>query len=119
MARSRQRSDETQPLPAQMPTVEALRQELLAELDEVRWELREAIEAFRLRLEGQIAQVQEALMTPDPAADESGLSPRASALAAMLDQVRRLRVKPEKGRRRDLKRMEALIETLRDQVTSW
>ncbi len=37
----------------------------------------------------------------------------------MLDQVRRLRVKPEKGRRRDLKRLEALIEALREQVTSW
>jgi uncharacterized protein YciW len=95
-----------------------LRQDLLAELDEMRSELREAIEVFRLRLEGQITQVQDALAAPDPADGEPGAS-HAEMLAAMLDQVRRLRLKPEKGRRRDLKRLEALIEALRDQVTSW
>jgi len=97
---------------------ERLRQELSARLDVVRAELREAVEVFRLRLEGQIAQVQDALAVPDPGSGELGSS-HAEAIASMLDQVRRLRVKPEKGRRRDLKRLEVLIEALRDQVTSW
>jgi hypothetical protein len=96
-----------------------LRQELIAELDQVRLELQQALEALRLRLEGEITQAQEVLAAPDPAVDGEDRSSRAATMAALLEEARALHIKPEKGRRRDLKRLEDLADTLRERMTGW
>ncbi|MCD6290149.1 MAG: hypothetical protein J7M34_06555 [Anaerolineae bacterium] len=98
---------------------ERLRRELVAELERVRADLRESVAVFRVRLEGQLTQVQDILRSPDPTDGDTDRNARIEALATMLEAVRDLRVKPEKGRRRDFKRFEALIESLIDQVRSW
>ncbi len=101
------------------PEEERLRRELVAELDRVRADLRESVAVFRMRLEGQITQVQDALASPDLMEEVADAEARAETLQAMLEAVRNLRVKPEKGRRRDLKRFERLIEGLCNRVASW
>lgn len=96
-----------------------LRRLLAIELDELRAELREAIEAFRLRLEGQIAQVQETLAAPDPPEGEADRGARLAALTSAIALLRELQVKPEKGRRRDLKQIEQALDAIRDQMIGW
>lgn len=101
------------------PDEAQLRRFLSIELDELRAELREAIEAFRLRLEGQIAQVQEALAAPDPPESEVDHSARLTTLTSAIAMLRELQVKPEKGRRRDLKQIEQALDAIRDQMIGW
>ncbi len=96
-----------------------LRRLLAIELDELRAELREAIEAFRLRLEGQIAQVQETLAAPDPPEGEADRGVRLAVLTSAIAMLRDLQVKPEKGRRRDLKQIEQALDAIRDQMIGW
>ncbi|NOZ27160.1 MAG: hypothetical protein GXP39_03780 [Chloroflexi bacterium] len=98
---------------------ERLRRELVAELDKVRADLRESVAMFRMRLEGRITQVQEAVSSPDLMSEDLDKEARVEALTAMLEAIRSLRVKPEKGRRRDLKRFEALVDALAEQAASW
>ena len=105
---------------AQRPSDEAqLRRLLVIELDELRAELREAIEAFRLRLEGQIAQVQETLAAPDPPESEGDRGVRLAILTSAIAALHELQVKPEKGRRRDLKQIEQALDAIRDQIIGW
>ncbi len=72
MVGSRQPSGEAKSAGSPQLDEERLRQELSARLDVVRAELQEAVEVFRLRLEGQIAQVQ-----PVPAGQARGRVSRA------------------------------------------
>ncbi|GAB4568306.1 MAG: hypothetical protein Kow0047_21100 [Anaerolineae bacterium] len=95
---------------------ERLRRELVAELERVRSDLRDTIAMYRMRLEGYLTQVEEAVSATDLASDDAG---GREEIAGMLEQLRQLKVKPDKGRRRDLKRMEILIKMLRNQVRSW
>lgn len=101
------------------PDEAQLRRLLTIELDELRAELREAIEAFRLRLEGQIAQVQETLAAPDPPEGEADRGARLATLTSAIAMLRELQVKPEKGRRRDLKQIEQALDAIRDQIIGW
>ena len=119
MAKGQGRGRANRALQATAVDEERLRRELVAELDRVRAELRESIAMFRMRLEGQITQIQDALSSPDLAEELPDAQARAEALLAMREAIRSLRVKPEKGRRRDLRRFERLIQALCDQVASW
>ncbi len=60
-----------------------------------------------------IAQVTELNRSP------KSLRERAHALRDMLMLLRDLEVKPEKGRRRDLKRIETLLAELREISARW
>ena len=101
------------------PNEAQLRRLLAIELDELRAELREAIEALRLRLEGQIAQIQETLAMPEPSADAVDRDARLVELSLAVTTLRDLKVKPEKGRCRDLKQIEQALDAIRDQMSGW
>jgi len=79
---------------------------LAAELDHLRRIVREIANRYMHLLESEIAQIREVV------AASAGSSDRLARLTAMLRAVEHLKVKPKKGRRKDLKRIEALVAHL-------
>lgn len=89
--------------------------QLIIELRHLRITFREAIAVYSARIEGQLSQVIQELQDrqkaeANPAAGrtrKSRLRPRvAQDMDAVLSLVRNLKLKPQKGRRKDLRRVE-------------
>jgi hypothetical protein len=95
--------------PKSPPRGEAVREELVRELKHLRVTVREVGENFILRREGEIETIIGLLATI-PAA------PLKTEAPGWLHEIRELKLKPAKGRFKDLKEIEALIEELADQV---
>jgi len=85
--------------------------ELLVEVKALRTALDESVEQFRIKLGGQIAQL-EAVLDGTAVAGARPTKPDAKTAAAMLKQVRALKIKPKKGRTKDLTRLSDLIDDL-------
>jgi hypothetical protein len=96
-------------------TRKASRQELgrqvAQELSKLRPILKEAGTALLDRLDGELAGLTLSL-DGRGVSGETPVLPRALALFAMLADVKALKVKPSKGRVKDLRRIEALLESL-------
>jgi len=92
-------------------------QPLLDDLEGLRQTLREVISGIAGRLEGDIAHVHAAIS----AGLEARRLPvgRGGEIRDMLMLIRGLDVKPAKGRRRDLKKIEAVTDELRRLTDSW
>ncbi|HEX8959941.1 MAG TPA: hypothetical protein VF775_00050 [Geobacteraceae bacterium] len=88
---------------------ESVMEELVAELRHFRGAVREVGESFILRREGEIEAVISSLETVPTA-----LLKRESA--GWLHEIRGVKLKPAKGRLKDLKVIDELIEALTDQV---
>jgi hypothetical protein len=89
----------------------AVREELVQELRHLRGLVRETGEQFILRREGEIETIISNLATV-PAAKLRRETP------GLLHEIRSLKLKPAKGRMKDLKGLESLIEELADRVIS-
>lgn len=88
------------------------------ELDHLRRILRETVDVFASRLEGEIVRLRETI------SEEEGQRrrPSSSQLSDMRDVtglLRSLRIKPEKGRRRDLKKLESAVEDVQQILENW
>lgn len=81
------------------------------ELHRLRSLFREIVENYATKVEGEIAQLQEVMQ-------ENGKD-REEGIQAMLTSLRQLKVKPEKGRRRDLKRIHDLVQEMRRLTEAW
>jgi hypothetical protein len=90
---------------------EAVREELGRELRHLRALVREVGESFILRREGEIEALISNLATVPPAA-------LRSEAAAWVRGLRGLKLKPAKGRLKDLKGIDDLIKDLAERVTS-
>lgn len=87
------------------------------ELDFLRKTFRDIVASYSARIEGEIARIREAV-----AAEEKKKKLPASRLRDARDiitLIRTLEVKVEKGRRRDLKKIDLLIEELNRFVENW
>jgi len=89
----------------------AVRDELVQELRHLRGVVREIGEQFILRREGEIETIISNLDAV-PAGKLRAVAP------GLLHEICGLRLKPDKGRMKDLKRLEGLIEELADRVIS-
>ncbi|MCM2356913.1 MAG: hypothetical protein NDI77_02080 [Geobacteraceae bacterium] len=89
----------------------AVREELVQELKHLRTLVRDAGEQFILRREGEIETIISHL---------AAVPPRVLKASApeWLQQIHGLRLKPAKGRLKDLKGIDRLIGELTDQVIS-
>ena len=100
-------------------TYDALQNRLADGLVMLRAEFREAVESYAVQVQGMVTQAADAI-GEDPAA----LSPaqrraRASAIRRALKSLDGLDVKPAKGRRKDLKRIEKFVAELCDTIAEW
>ncbi len=84
---------------------------LVAELRALRATLDEVVEQFRVRVGGQLADIERAVAGSGPP-EARALRPPAKARAEMLREVRALKVKPRKGRTKDVVRLAELVEEL-------
>jgi hypothetical protein len=73
--------------------------------------LDEVVKQFQVRIGGQLAAVERAVAGTGVAAARA-VRPRAKARAAMLREVRALKVKSHKGRTKDIVRLAELIGEL-------
>ncbi|MGB8356934.1 MAG: hypothetical protein WCD79_23760 [Chthoniobacteraceae bacterium] len=87
------------------------------ELDFLRKTFREIIASYSARVEGEIAQIRGAVTAEEKKKKLS--SARLRDARDIITLVRTMDVKSEKGRRRDLKKIDLLIEELNRFVESW
>ena len=88
------------------------------ELTFLRKTFRELVGAYSGQLEAEIAYLQTTVQS-DAESKKKLPGSRASDLRDVLMLLRSLEVKPSKGRRRDLKKVENLIEELRTIIDRW
>jgi len=93
------------------PTSEELAAELAAELTIVRAMLKESGENLLRRLDAQVVTLSRSLDGEVLPHEEPLLAP-AEDLASLLAQAKALKVKPHKGRLKDLGRIEDLLQVL-------
>ena len=87
------------------------------ELDFLRKMFREIIASYSHRIEGEIVQIREAVGAEEKKKKLS--SSRLRDARDIITLIRTLDVKTEKGRRRDLKKIDTLLEELNRFVESW
>ena len=83
---------------------------LESELEKLRRDLRATVRAYAARLEVGLAESRAALEASKPAEELS--RERLHQLRDLTILVRKRRLKPEKGRRKDLRKIDSLIEDL-------
>jgi hypothetical protein len=90
---------------------------VLDELAFVRNAFQKVVAQYAAAIEGQMSMVRETVA--GTASRKKVSSECAHALRQMLVLLRGLEVKPEKGRRRDLKKIESVVEELRKLTDAW
>jgi hypothetical protein len=83
---------------------------LETELEELRRDLRATVRAYSARLELSLAESRAVLKSSKPAEELS--RERLHQLRELTILVRKRKLKPEKGRRKDLRKIDSLIEDL-------
>jgi hypothetical protein len=86
----------------------ALTREVADEVQALRGVFSDILEIYRSRVDGQLAGLSGAFRE----AEREGNPPPERVLRAMVETIRTLKVKPPKGRGKDLARIEALAECL-------
>jgi hypothetical protein len=92
-----------------------LRQESVRELSKLRSLLKDVGTNCLDRLDGELAALALSLAGGHFPGDPPVL-PSSPTLLAMLADIRALKVKPKRGRVKDVRRIEALLESLHDQM---
>ncbi len=90
---------------------------VLDELASIRRAFRELVKRYTAAIESEIAHVST--LVSSKAEQHDHPRERTHDLRDMLLLMRSLNIKPEKARRRDLKRIETLLEDLRSVVNRW
>ena len=83
---------------------------LESELEKLRRDLRATVRAYAARLEIALAESRAALASSKPAEELS--REQLHQLRDLTILVRKRKLKPEKGRRKDLRKIDSLIEDL-------
>lgn len=90
---------------------------LAEELEFVRKSFRESLEVYSARVETQIKVIREAVLLQTKSATVPPA--RIRDFRDMLTLCRTLDLKPEKGRRKDLKKIDTLVEELHLMIQNW
>jgi hypothetical protein len=93
----------------------AMKDQVSEELLRLRPLLREVGTAVLERLDGEMAAMAQ-FFDGDPVAGERPVLPTAEALKGMLGRIRGLKVKPKKGRVKDLARFESMLRDLSESM---
>jgi len=90
---------------------------LVDELDLLEVLLRQIAETYLARVTEELKQVRSQIY--NLALEEEIPTEKIKDIREMLTQLRSLQTRPEKGRRKDLKKMDDTIQDLRHYVESW
>jgi uncharacterized coiled-coil DUF342 family protein len=108
LAHTRMKNDDTESLPIKA---------LVDELQDLRSEVRQAVESYATRLDSEIARVQSTVESGSEAKSLS--SAKAKDLRDMLTLLRQRQIRADKGRRKDLKKLETVISDLGMLIENW
>ena len=92
----------------------SLQKSIQSELKHLRMMLKTVTQKFLLRVEGRIESLARELSEPNLSDTFAGLTPEQAgkSLNAIRNLIKTLRVRPDRGRRKDLKRIENLLESI-------
>ncbi len=90
---------------------------VVEELDVLRSDFRAAVDSYASRIEAEIAQAQATVLAELQKKKVS--QSKLRDLRDMLTLLRKFSIKPEKGRRKDLKKIDALVGDLTLLLESW
>lgn len=107
-----------EPTPKTKPAAALPLKPVAEELAFLRKSFRELIAAYAANIEGDIARLQ-AMVSKEAASKRKLPASRVPELRDMLMMLRNFDVKTGKGRRRDLKKIENLVEDLRTIAERW
>ena len=93
------------------------RAEAQAALHTLRLLVKEVGGNYLARLQADVAHIEQAIR--ELPAEEKPDRKRRAQLAAITGRINELDLKPDKGRRRDLKSLDELIEQLADMADEW
>lgn len=96
-----------------------LRQLLLDDLLVVRADLKEALQSFAVRVDGEAARVSDILLEDDGALTRAEVEGRLKCMRKARDLLAELDVKPRKGRHKDLRAMDDVLGRLEALVADW
>ena len=92
------------------------RHELIAALQALRLLVKEVGGNYLASLQADVARVERAV---DARADDAPGPAQVAELRRMLKWINALEVKPQKGRRRDLRELDRIITRLSETVENW
>lgn len=95
------------------------RQLVLDNLLVVRADLKEALQSFAVRVDGEAARVSDILMEDDGALTRAEIEGRLKCMRKARDLLGELDVKPRKGRSKDLKAVDEVLRRLEALVADW
>ncbi len=84
---------------------------MAAEIGVLRGVLHETVDQYTARVDGRLAALLARLEGSEAGGDRPWV-PAAGVSRALLDELRGLKLKPEKGRAKDLARIQKLVESL-------
>jgi hypothetical protein len=90
---------------------------VVGELQDLRAELREAASSYAARLDSEIERVRAAVEAQTMGSNLSGAKIRD--LRDMLTLLRHRQIKADKGRRKDLKKIESVVDDLAMLIENW
>jgi hypothetical protein len=88
---------------------------VVSELQDLRAELRESASSYAARLDAEIERVRKVV----EAAGGNSSSAKIRDLRDMLTLLRHRQLKPDKGRRKDLKKIESVVNDLTMLIENW
>jgi hypothetical protein len=98
----------------------ALQHRLADELAVLRTQFQEAVANYSVRVQGMLAEAGDGLVADDPARlGKEELHARAAALRELLHEVEHARLKPAKGRRKDLRLVQRIADHACEVVSEW
>jgi|GEM_PF-2936002 len=107
------------PAPVEADSFPALRQNLVEHLTMLRAEFRETVANYSIHVQGLLTQLEDGLADQPSELTDRERDRRARALRQALKDAEGLNLKPVKGRRRDLKKVETFANHLNDLIDEW
>jgi len=90
---------------------------VIEEIDTLRAALQSAIEAYGNRLDGELASIQQSILAESE--KKRIAQPKLRDMRDILTVLRKSQFKPEKGRRKDIKKIDSLVGDLTLLVENW
>jgi hypothetical protein len=90
---------------------------VVEELDMLRSDFRAAVESYAARIEGEITLAQETVLAE--LSKKKCSQSKMRDMRDMLTLLRKFSIKPDKGRRKDLKKIDSLVGDLALLIENW
>jgi len=91
---------------------------VVEELESLRSDFKAALESYSTRIESEISAIRAAV-EKESVGEDAPSGAKMRDLRDMLTLLRKFQIKPEKGRRKDLKKLDALVGDLTLLIETW